>query len=663
MRHRLVRALSRINRSGRGSRLCRTYSVALGSVGAWLLVVGLVPQVTIANALLLGLVAVTSSAWYGGVGPGLLATMMALLSADYLLPVVRGSSGAVSSDSLRPSLFASVAVLVSALSQAKKHAEDDLERSLHTLERRVRERTEELTAANAALQAQMIERRRAEDAYRELFENASDMVFTLALDGALTSLNKEGQRLLGLPLGQAAGRQLTDLVAPPDRARVTLALLSVVDAAHPATCVVELLRTDGRRFKVEIQLRAIRRQGQAGGVHGVARDLTERERLETELRQAQKLEAIGHLAGGVAHDFNNLLMVIQGYCEMLLDQVENDTQRLDLGEIHGAARRGSDLTRQLLAFGRKQVLRVIPLDLNDVVHETSQMLKRLIGENIALRIEVQSDACTIEADRSQLEQVLMNLAVNARDAMSRGGTLTLTVDRAQPATVPQSLAPGGYVTLAVRDTGCGMDEATRERAFEPFFTTKAPGKGSGLGLSTVYGVVKQLGGDVTVDSRPLEGTVFTVYLPATTKLPDAARDAPLPDLASGNHETVLLVEDEGHVRHLVSMMLKRHGYRVIECQSPRDALMTAARHTGPIDLVLTDVIMPEMSGPEMVALLKNVRPEPAVLYVSGYATDALVTDRVLPHDVAFVQKPVSTRLLLEAVKRALSTEGALKIAS
>jgi CheY-like chemotaxis protein len=288
-----------------------------------------------------------------------------------------------------------------------------------------------------------------------------------------------------------------------------------------------------------------------------------------------------------------------------------------------------------------------------VVLETSQLLRRLIGENIALQINPSEDLCAIEADRTQLEQVLMNLAVNARDAMSRGGALTIKVGRVELLERTHALPAGAYVTLTVRDTGCGMDDATRQRIFEPFFTTKAPGKGSGLGLATVYGVVKQLGGDVTVESQPLQGTSFTVFLPATTKTPEVVHGVTIPDLVAGHNETVLLVEDDPPVRTLLTAMLRRHGYNVLEAAGPREAILTAARHTGALHLLVSDVVMPEMSGPEMVALLKNVRPEPPVLYLSGYASDALVTDHLLPQSTRFVQKPVSTRQLLEAVRQAL----------
>jgi PAS domain S-box-containing protein len=625
--------------------------LAVVSIAVWLSAALATSNATQSNGLLMALVAVTVSAWFGGVGPGLLATLLTLLSVDYLVPALLPEAAF---DGLRPSLFASVGILISALSEAKRHAEKDLERSLATLERRVRERTEELTAANAALCSQMIERKKAEEAYRELFENAEDMVFTLGLDGTFTSINRVGERLTGQTRAEISKRRLDELVATPEQAHLLDVMAALRHEAPPPPLVLELRRPTGEKTKVEVSLRLIQRAGAPVGIHGVARDLTERERLEAELRQAQKLEAIGHLAAGVAHDFNNILMVIQGYGEMLLSQLEDQEHRGDLHQIQEAARRGSDLTRQLLAFGRKQVLRVRPLDLNAVVLETSQMLTRLIGENITLRIDTAPVVCPIEADRGQLEQVLMNLAVNARDAMTRGGSLSLSVDRMELTGSGHGIPEGSYVKLEVSDTGSGMDDATRQRVFEPFFTTKAPGKGSGLGLSTVYGVVKQLGGDVLVESTPLQGSTFTLLLPATAKMPETVHETIIPELAAGGGDTVLLVEDDAPVRALLSSVLKRHGYNVLVASGPKEALTTAARHMGPLDLVLSDVIMPEMSGPEMVALLRNIRPEPAVLYLSGYATDALVTDGVLPDAVSFIQKPVTARQLLQAVRLVLT---------
>ena len=383
-------------------------------------------------------------------------------------------------------------------------------------------------------------------------------------------------------------------------------------------------------------------------------EVEDRRRLEAELRQAQKLEAIGHLAGGVAHDFNNILMVIQGYADMLLAEApDTGTMRNDLREIQEAARRGSDLTRQLLAFGRKQVLTIRPVDLNAVLADTSHMLTRLIGEGVRLELRTAPVACPIEADRVQLEQVLINLAVNARDAMSGRGTLYVELDRATVETETRDLPCGHYVRLTVRDNGCGMDEPTQERIFEPFFTTKTAGHGSGLGLSTVYGVVKQLGGYIGVESAPLQGTTFTIHFPATAKPLAARRETSAGLLPAGQAETVLLVEDDRAVRAVVESVLRRHGYAVLQASGPKEALAAARKHAGVIDLVLSDVIMPEMSGPEMVTLLAEQHPETRAIYLSGYSADALVREGVLETRSRLVQKPVAARDLLHAVRGAL----------
>ena len=385
-------------------------------------------------------------------------------------------------------------------------------------------------------------------------------------------------------------------------------------------------------------------------------EAADRRRLEAELRQAQKLEAIGHLAGGVAHDFNNILMVIQGYADMLLAEApDGGTTRSDLREIQEAARRGSDLTRQLLAFGRKQVLTIRPVDLNAVLSDTSHMLTRLIGESVRLELRTAVEPCPIEADRVQLEQVLINLAVNARDAMSGRGTLRVELDRVTVETETQDVPGGHYVRLIVRDTGCGMDEATRDRIFEPFFTTKIAGKGSGLGLSTVYGVVKQLGGHIAVESAPLQGSTFTIHFPATAKPVAARRAVGAAQVPPGQSETVLLVEDDRAVRAVVDSVLRRHGYAVLQASGPKEALAAARAHRGAIDLVLSDVIMPEMSGPEMVTLLAEQHPETRAIYLSGYSGDALLREGVLKTRSRLVQKPVAARDLLRAVRGALGS--------
>ena len=299
------------------------------------------------------------------------------------------------------------------------------------------------------------------------------------------------------------------------------------------------------------------------------------------------------------------------------------------------------------------MLRISPLDLNLVVRETSQMLLRLIGENIHLKVELAEAACAIEADSAQLEQVLVNIAVNARDAMANGGVLTIgatTVD--MPSDNRYAVPPGRYARLVLADTGCGMDEATRARLFEPFFTTKDVGKGSGLGLATVYGIVTQLGGHIDVDSAPQRGTTFTILFPATAKPIPPAAAPPIEPLAAGV-ETVLLVEDDAPVRALSRAVLQRHGYTILEAENSDQALAVAASHAGTIDLVLTDVVMPDVTGPEMVARLKSIRPVPRVLYVSGYSTEALIGKGVLPDGVDLVQKPVAARALLKAVRHTL----------
>jgi CheY-like chemotaxis protein len=299
------------------------------------------------------------------------------------------------------------------------------------------------------------------------------------------------------------------------------------------------------------------------------------------------------------------------------------------------------------------VLTVRPLDLNAVLADTSHMLTRLIGESVRLDLRTATAACPIEADRVQLEQVLINLAVNARDAMSGRGTLFVDLDRVTVDDATGGLPAGSYVRLAVRDTGCGMDAATRDRIFEPFFTTKADGEGCGLGLSTVYGVVKQLDGFIEVESVPLQGTTFTIHLPATAKPVVPRGEVGAAYSAPGRAETVLLVEDDRAVRAVVDSVLTRHGYTVLQASGPKEALVAARQHAGTIDLVLTDVIMPEMSGPEMVTLLAEQHPETRAVYVSGYSADALMREGVLDSRSRLVQKPIAARDLLQVVRGAL----------
>jgi PAS domain S-box-containing protein len=387
-----------------------------------------------------------------------------------------------------------------------------------------------------------------------------------------------------------------------------------------------------------------------------AQDLTERRRLEEEFRQAQKMEAIGQLAGGIAHDFNNLLTAILGYSELAIEQMPaDDAMAGDLREIRKAALRAAALTQQLLAFSRRQVLRLQPTDVNRVVEGMEQMLKRIIGEHISIELRLRSGLPLINADAAQLEQVMLNLAVNARDAMPDGGrlTMTTTVRRTDADGLGRSPAQAGdYVVLSLHDTGQGMDAETQNRIFEPFFTTKARGKGTGLGLSTVYGIVQQLAGVITVDSRLGEGTSFQLYFPALTgsARPAVRRESEVRTGRHGGRETIMLVEDEDVLRRLARAVLDRQGYRVIEANGPAEALTLSALQPDSVDLILADVLMPGMRGWEMVDRLKPQQPRARVLYMSGYV-DELETarDRVRP----LISKPFKPSELLAQIRRVL----------
>ena len=380
---------------------------------------------------------------------------------------------------------------------------------------------------------------------------------------------------------------------------------------------------------------------------------------QEQLLQSQKLEAVGQLAGGIAHDFNNLLTVITGYSEMLVNKTAADDPHLSkLEEIRKAASRAASLTRQLLAFSRKQVLQPKILELNAIVAEMEKMLARVIGENIELRTALQTDLGNVEADPGQVEQVIMNLAVNARDAMPAGGKLTIETSNAYlDETYTRhhvGSIPGPYVMLAVSDTGVGMDEETQSHIFEPFFTTKALHKGTGLGLSTVYGIVKQSGGNIWVYSEVDRGTTFKVYLPRTDKGADEYKHTDLEaNLLRGN-ETVLLVEDAEMLRQLAREVLETNGYKVLEATSGREALRLCGQNDFPIHLLLTDVVMPEMSGRELANQLAPLHPQMRVLYMSGYTDDTIVHHGVLEEGINFMQKPFTPDQLVTRVREVLN---------
>jgi len=387
--------------------------------------------------------------------------------------------------------------------------------------------------------------------------------------------------------------------------------------------------------------------------------LIERKQLEEQLRQAQKMEAIGRLAGGIAHDFNNLLTVIGGYSEVGISRLSaDDPLRADLEEIKQAGDRAAALTSQLLSFGRRQVVQPKVLDLCMVLMNLEKMLHRLIGEDVNLVVSLGPSLGRIRIDPGQIEQVILNLVVNARDAMPKGGRLTLETENVELTTAiaarEVTLLPGSYVTLAVSDTGSGMDDYTQSHMFEPFFTTKEHGKGTGLGLSTVYGIVKQSGADIIVESQPGRGTTFTVYFPRVSESDARISEVNrLPLAAIGGHETLLLVEDEPAIRSLAGDILRQHGYKVLEARHGLEALLAGSQYLGPIQLLITDVIMPQMSGNEVAERMTRERPDLKVLYISGYTDDAIIHRGIIQEGTAFLQKPFSPDALVRKVREVL----------
>ncbi|MBX3472519.1 MAG: response regulator [Planctomycetes bacterium] len=504
-----------------------------------------------------------------------------------------------------------------------------------------------------------IERKRAEEALRQSEER---LRFALAagrmgiwewqVDEDHLTISDELFGLLGVDRSAWPGTfgGLVEQVHPDDRE----ALEAVVRAARRpgardehVECAFRLAGDDDVRWAL-LKGRVVRGLGgRALRLTGTLSDVTEHKQLEARLLQSQKLESIGRLAGGVAHDFNNLLTVILGSTYLAeRDPMLTPGTREHLDAIREAAERAGQLTSQLLAFARKQVLRLRVLDQGQVVREMHGMLRRLVGEDVALRVELAPDLWPVRADRAQLEQVLVNLVVNARDAMPDGGALSVATANAPLGEDAGRLGlpPGDYVRLTVKDTGVGMDAATREHVFEPFFTTKGRA-GTGLGLATCYGIVSQLGGQIAVDSAPAEGSTFTVLLPRVDERPE--QDERPPEAVQGGREVVLVVEDEPLVRNLAVNGLSLHGYRVIAAPSPQEALRVAKEHPGAIDLLVTDVVMPGMSGRQLADEFRALRPGAPVVFMSGYA------DVALEPGARFLQKPFTPAALARVVREAL----------
>jgi len=518
----------------------------------------------------------------------------------------------------------------------------------------------DITERNLAEQAL----KESEAKYRDLVENASSIILRMNADGRITFFNEFAQSYFGYTEREILGRHVIGTIVPPDEesARVMNAILlkmSVRPGEYQAHEGENICKNGERVWVAWTHKPLCDESGRLREILCVGNDITQLRRTEAQLWQAQKMEAVGQLAGGVAHDFNNLLQGILGYGELLLSELQPDDPRFEeVKEIEKAAERASRLTRQLLAFSRRQVLAPKPLNINDVIEDLARMIRRVIGEHINLHVAPAHPLDMVHADCGQIEQVLMNLCVNARDAMAEGGTLTIEtrnvlIDEARAAAVDGGGAkPGRYVLISVADSGCGMDEATVERIFEPFFTTKAVGQGTGLGLATVYGIVKQHDGFITVDSRPGAGTTFEVCLPAKetqVESPAAPEHEPL----RGGHETILLAEDEEQVRIVAVRYLQDAGYNVISAANGEDALRKFAQHRDAIDLLLLDVVMPRMGGPALLEEVRQQRPDIPCLFASGYSESALHVNFVLRTGLTLIQKPYRRDELLRLVRRML----------
>jgi PAS domain S-box-containing protein len=535
----------------------------------------------------------------------------------------------------------------------------------YSAEKRFGEREKEILTFVSQHIATAVRRKRDEEAlrqsearYRSQVQSAVYGIYRSDLNDHFVDVNPALVSMLAYDsVDEVLALKLsTDVYADPGQRALLLQEYS--HAERISGVDVRWKRKDGQLIQVRLSGRGVfNENGEIESFEMIAEDVTERRALEEQLRQSQKMEAVGRLAGGVAHDFNNLLTVIKGYSELMLDQVKaGDPLRDEVEEVKKAADRAAALTRQLLAFSRKQVLEPKVLDLNQVVANLEKLLRRLLGEDIHFETQLAQDLGRVKADPGQTEQVLMNLAVNARDAMPIGGKLTISTSNITMdahGQTEQAIPGGVYVVLRVSDTGIGMDAETRSRIFEPFFTTKEQGKGTGLGLSTVYGIVKQSGGYIAVQSEPGMGATFEIYFPRVDGAVEAAGSATGAEKGRRGFETILLVEDEDGVRALTRQILQKHGYTVLETRHGGEALLACENHKEPIHLLLTDVVLSQMSGRELAQRLSTMRPEMRVLYMSGYSEDAIVQHGVLGSGSFFLQKPFNTEVLITKVRQVL----------
>jgi PAS domain S-box-containing protein len=603
------------------------YGVAVLSTALALIPTVLLADVSESRLALFG-VAVMVSAWYGGWKPGVVATAFALTVSAYYSLAGQHSPAESRTAIIRLSLFFFVAMLICWLNAALRAAQENL--------------------------------RRSELNFRSLVTNAPYGICRCDSTGKILDANPAFLQLLGnASTRELIGQHIFGLYADNDQ---WFELADFLRSAEPFKgLTAEWKRKNGTPTVVRISGRSVTNGGDGGVVFELfAEDVTERRLLEEQLRQSQKMEAVGRLAGGIAHDFNNLLMVISGYSEFLLERLGAEPQlRGPAQEIASAAERASSLTRQLLAFSRKQMLAPRIVNLNDVATENIKMLTRMIGEDIDLVMVPSPNLWPVRADAGQIEQVIMNLAVNARDAMPSGGKLTIETSNVSLdedyARIHAPLPAGDYVMVAISDTGNGMDNETQSHIFEPFFTTKGT-KGTGLGLSTVYGIVKQSGGYIWVHSEVGRGTTFKIYLPRVASPGETAMPVAAPveyRKVEPGTETILLVEDEANLRYLARQYLEKQGYKVIEAADGAVAMQIAVAHEKVIHLLLTDVIMPGMNGRELAQHICEIRPNVKVLYMSGYTENVIGHNGMLDAGVRLLQKPFNLRDLKSKVREVL----------
>jgi PAS domain S-box-containing protein len=492
-----------------------------------------------------------------------------------------------------------------------------------------------------------------------IIDTISDAVIVMDVDGNVTDWNPAATRIFGYAKAEMLGRPLRLLNAPEIGAELDRQVQEAFGRDGRWAGEIPFVRKDGGSGVADVIV-AVQHDGQGrpSSIISVSRDVTERRRLEAQLQQSQKMEAVGRLAGGIAHDFNNMLTAVKAYTEFLLEDLDHaDVRRTDVQEIAKAADRAASLTRQLLAFSRKQVLQPQALDLNDVVEAIEKMLRRLIGEDVHIRTRLEPDLQLVEADPSQIEQVIMNLVVNARDAMPGGGTLTIetrnvVLDRVDAA---WGIQPGPYTVLAITDTGIGMDADVRAQIFEPFFTTKPVGQGTGLGLSTVYGIVKQSGGHISVYSEAGQGSTFKVYLPHVTSSGSAPMLGPAMSRFPRGTETIVLVDDDEGVRAVSRRILQRAGYAVLSAPDGVEALRLIGEADGQVHLLVTDVVMPGLGGRDLVTHVRDTYPDLRVLFVSGYTEEGVRRRGVLDVESAFLEKPFTAERLAQKVREVLDT--------